>query len=529
MMVYVGADSDFYDNSEYQVSAFTLKQLRKALVDPYGAMKGQDTFDLDSAGMHLCVCVDTLNTTGAFIYDIQSLSMNEEELDFDYLPEPAAVLGERDTSDPNSLAWFIDYAMDHYPAKKNVLFVKNGHAWCGACPDFDQYWGIPWEQVQEADTEMMAVEDIANILSSGFGASEDASRDIDVLVFDGDNMASFEVAYELRNAVDYFVASQQDVPLDGFPYYLTLSRMIAETGVSDDPEVDDLTPRDLASRMCDDYLAYYNQTDGKKQLLPHLLADSTEANIAASAFQMVNELGENNMELIADSFLKVIRYMLTGEGKTENGVTDVTDSFPDSDLWDWIPIHRNAIASARDFALLGKQAEQQGYEWLPDMQSWVTYLQAYLWEFADDWGWEKDQDLRYLGMAFKETLNNSRVGLARSLIYDRYWDCGCNPEGLNFWFPQNWLHWDEMDVCRDRVYGYDVYGSLIELPREYYCVNCPWNYSEMGYDFVMDIPGYTIPESDQTSLWMQFYDIYYDSRWLLYYSGEGLSKPNRWK
>jgi hypothetical protein len=307
---------------------------------------------------------------------------------------------------------------------------------------------------------------------------------------------------------------------------MIMSRLMTQaSGLLPGATSDDVRPRDLAASICKDYAYYYNQTEGKKNLLPHLLNDGNEANIACSAFEMVNDQGENNMELIADAFFKIIRYMLNGEGATATGPKDLTDSFEDSDLWDWIPVHRNAIASSRDFALIGKLSEQQGYEWLPDVESWVTYLQAYLWEFSEDWGWEADQDLRDMGMAFKEIFNKSRVGLDRCLILDRYWDCGCNPEGLNFWFPPNWQHWDEiMNVTRTREYGYDGHGSLVDLPREYYCIDCPTNYSAMGFDLLSDYEGYDIPETEFGELWIQFYDIYYDARWLLY-SMDGAATP----
>lgn len=515
VMVYVGADSDFYDNSENQVSDFTLKQLRKAFVDPYGAA-GAGTLEADQAGVHLVVLTDALNSTGVHVHDGASLSADSEEEDFAVLPESACSFDQMDTSDPATLSWFIGYARDNYPAEKYLLFVKNGHAWCGACPDFGRYHGVPWDVVQETEVPMMPVSAIADILG-GF-EKQDGRNMIDVLVLDGDNMATFENAYELRNSVDYMVASQQEVPIDGFPYYLVMSRLMAG--------VDDVGPEELASDICEDYLLYHNCTQGKKNDLPHLLSDSQEANIVASAFRMVNDQGQNNLELMADAFLKIVRYMLSGEGATERTPKDHNDSFPDSDLWDWIPVHRNAIASARDYALIGKMADQQGYEWLPDVQSFITYLQAYLWEFAEDWGWEPDQDLRDMGMAFKEVFNNSRIGLAKCQIFDRDWDCGCNPEGLNFWFPQNWQHWDDLEnVSRDIVYGYDEYGALIDIPREYYCIDCPVNYSKAGLGFVADYPGLDIEETPLTELWMQFYDIYYDSRWILYCSGEGQPKP----
>ena len=523
VMVYVGADSDYYDNSERQISDFTLKQLRKSFVEPFGSEKGL-AIDVSKTDVNLVVMMDTLNSTGVYIHDHNSLSKSSDRKDFDYLPGPATIMSEMDTSDPGTLSWFVNYAKKNYPSEKTLLIVKNGHAWCGVCPDFSNLKGVPWDLIQDEEVPMMPIEHLADEL--GALTKRDGSSAIDVLVLDGSNMASLEVAYELRNSVDYFVASQQEVPIDGFPYYLIMSRLMGEASETlSDVTVDDIGPRELAAAICNDYAYYYNQTGGKKNLLPHLLNDGNEANIACSAFEMVNDHGENNMELIADAFFKIIRYMMTGEGATEAGPKDLTDSFDGSDLWDWIPVHRNAIASSRDFALIGKLSEQQGYEWLPDVESWVTYLQAYLWEFAEDWGWERDEDLRAMGMEFKEIFNKSRVGLDRCLILDRYWDCGCNPEGLNMWFPPNWQHWDDiMDVNRTREYGYDGYGSLIDLPREYYCIDCPTNYSAMGFDLLSDHKGYDIPETEFGELWIQFYDIYYDARWLLY-SMDGAACP----
>jgi len=116
VMVYVGADSDFYDNSENQVSDFTLRQLRKAFVDPYGT-PGAEAFDADQVGVHLVVLADALNSTGVRLHDGSSLSADSEEKDFASLPDSALSFDQRDTSDPATLSWFVGYARENYPAE----------------------------------------------------------------------------------------------------------------------------------------------------------------------------------------------------------------------------------------------------------------------------------------------------------------------------------------------------------------------------------------------------------------------------
>ena len=520
VMIYIGADSGFYENEDGQIAEFTLKQLRKALVDPYKT----DSVTLEEMDVHLVVMVDTLGTSGTYIYDAESLAQDPTNKDFNYLPEVAPIAPEKDSSDPETLRWFVDYALTNYPAEKNLLFIKNGHAWCGVCPDVNL--GEVEVSASRLETTMMSINDIAGVLGS-FKKADGTSNAIDILTFDGDNMASFEAAYELRRSIDFFVGSQQDVPLDGFAYYLSLSKLISLS------QGDlDVAPRWMSAEIAGDYVFYYNNTDGKKVLLPHLLSNSQMA-VTASSFQMVGEDGVDNLKLMADKFMDIIRYMLYGQYPDGNGgyiqcentewAGEDYEGVLEAPLWDWIPYHRNAIASARDFALIGKIADQAGYEWLPDVQSWVHMLQAYVSVYAADYLWPEDPKFCTLAMDFKEVYNNSRVSMIQCQLLNR--SGNSDPNGLNIWFPQNWLHWEDLDMTRTRSYAYDGFGSRVDIPREYYCVDCPLNYSECGFDFISDYAALATDKSPHMELWIQFYDIYYDARWLLYSSDTGQDKP----
>lgn len=519
VMVYIGADSGFYENEDGQIAEFTLKQLRKALLDPYETA----SVGLEEMDVHLVVMVDTLGTSGTYIYDAESLAQDPANKDFDYLPTVAPAAAEMDSSDPETLRWFVGYALKNYPADKNLLFIKNGHAWCGVCPDVNM--GDVTVSASRVETSMMSISDIADVL--GNFEKADGRNAIDILTFDGDNMASFEAAYEFRKSIDFFVGSQQDVPLDGFAYYLSLSKLISRS-----KGAGDVAPRWMSAEICGDYVFYYNNTAGKKVQLPHLLSNSQMA-VTASSFQMVGDGGEDSLKLMADRFMDIIRYMMYGlyhDG--EGGYTQCDDAdwagegyvgVLGAPLWDWIPYHRNAIASARDFALIGKMADQAGYEWLPDVQSWVHMLQAYVSVYAADYGWPEDPRFCDLAMKFKEVYNNSRVSMIQCQLLNR--SGNADPNGLNIWFPQNWLHWEDLDMTRTRSYAYDGFGSKVDIPREYYCVDCPLNYSECGFDFISDYAALATEKSPHMELWIQFYDIYYDARWLLYSSGSGQSKP----
>ncbi len=209
VMLYIGADSPFYETYDVEgadvIVPFTLGQCERAFAE---AEIGLDTQDVN-----LVVLVDKASVDGVFIY-------NDSDLQ-----NPAEVKPEANTSDPDVLGEFVRECMDMYPAEQYLLVGKNGHAWCGICPDETVEDGA-----ESTEGFMMPMDGIAKELIE---IEEETGERVDMIAFDGDNMASLEAVYELRDAVDYFVASQQDVPLDGFPYYLFLKHLLEGSNGTD--------------------------------------------------------------------------------------------------------------------------------------------------------------------------------------------------------------------------------------------------------------------------------------------------------
>ena len=301
---------------------------------------------------------------------------------------------------------------------------------------------------------------------------------IDVLTLDADNMASIEVAYELRNSCAYLVGSQQDVPVDGFPYYLFMKDMANMTD-SPDPDV-------AAECMVNNYVLYYNNTEGKKVQLDHLLSNSQMA-VTASAFEMGADGA--NMVGIVEAFDDCLEWLMTEEVTVE--VEGEIYVYP------WMTYYRNVIASARDTALIGKMADQAGYEWLPDVYTWLEKVVEYsqLEEGPPD-----VSEFEALVDEFTSRFDAALVDMEQCQILNR--SGNSFPHGLNIWFPPTWLQWDSFDYTRTRTYLYD--GSLVPLPAEYYCVDCPFDYNDIDLDLVED------------TQWMDFLAMHYDSRWSIY-------------
>lgn len=435
--LYCGADNDYE-----VVTDFALDQCAKALVDS----------ERGSRGVHVVALMDRQSEPGTEVFRVTTSGR---------MAADGWQCDERNSSSPDTMAEFLDFAMTNFPGERTLLVVKTGHAWCGVCPD-----------VSEGCDCMMSIDGLAS-------ATRD--RGIDVIALDGGNMASIEVAYELRHSAEYLVGTQQDMPLDGLPYYLFLKDLAENTS---------MTPEAVAKNIVCNFVLYYNNTEGKKNTLDHQLSDSDMA-VTASAFHL-GEDGEK-IEAVLESFSDTVRYMVNGELPEALGGGLAYDESESN--WSWIPVNRGFIACARDAALIGKMGDQAGYEWLPDFYTWLDVLEGLV-----NNGTIVDETFRVLVDEFQKDFNASFVCLDQSQILNR--SGLATPHGLNMWFPPSWTQWDLLDYSRTREYYYN--GSLIELPRELFCVDCPFEYWDAGLDLVED------------TLWMEWFKLYYDSKWTIY-------------
>jgi len=140
-----------------------------------------------------------------------------------------------DAGRPESLADFGKWAIEHYPAEHYALVVWNhGAGWAGVSYDDNTEHGMDLPDVRTA------MEQICEALGEG--------RHVDILDFDACLMATVEVGYELKDTVDYLVASQESEPGDGMPYddYLKWLVMYPST-----------PPDCLATAMVDTYVRSY--------------------------------------------------------------------------------------------------------------------------------------------------------------------------------------------------------------------------------------------------------------------------------
>ncbi|MBI5087217.1 MAG: lamin tail domain-containing protein, partial [Acidobacteria bacterium] len=114
----------------------------------------------------------------------------------------SAQIGERNMGDPTELAAFVEWAKAAYPAERYALILSaHGDGWKSYGPDETSPGARGFD-----------------FLYMGELQSALRGQRFDLIGFDACMMAGIEVATQLRDVTDYYVASEQTIPGFGFPY-----------------------------------------------------------------------------------------------------------------------------------------------------------------------------------------------------------------------------------------------------------------------------------------------------------------------
>lgn len=117
-------------------------------------------------------------------------------------------LGEIDSGDYYTLAQFVNWTVNKYPASRYALFIwSHGSGWTR--DENEQRWICP-------DNDSLNQISIAN--GEFKNAFQLFPRKMDILVLDACFMQTIEVITEVYQYNDYIVGSENSVPYEGFPY-----------------------------------------------------------------------------------------------------------------------------------------------------------------------------------------------------------------------------------------------------------------------------------------------------------------------
>jgi hypothetical protein len=191
-------------------------------------------------GTKVIVLVDPLGSNGSMLLQIE----HDDGTHGDAIISPrvndsGAVIPSNGTvnmGSPDTLRSFIEFSASNFSSDYLVLIMW-GHAggWFGLCPDGQDILTLP---------------EFGDALA---GATSEIGRTLDLIGIDSCSEASVEMLYEVHPYADYLVASEKNIPNEGFPYTPILDRLSSNPGQK---------PSGFASGLVQDYIDWsrYNSS-----------------------------------------------------------------------------------------------------------------------------------------------------------------------------------------------------------------------------------------------------------------------------
>ncbi|MBI2448767.1 right-handed parallel beta-helix repeat-containing protein, partial [Candidatus Pacearchaeota archaeon] len=125
-------------------------------------------------------------------------------------------LGTIDSRLPATLTNFLAWAIEKYPAKRHhALLSDHGAGWIGVCLDYSQ-GPAPPGQFFSALTSWRLEQALRSV-----------NKKFDILSFDACMMANLETLYQIKDYANIFVASEEVIVGEGYPYTPILNDWIS--------------------------------------------------------------------------------------------------------------------------------------------------------------------------------------------------------------------------------------------------------------------------------------------------------------
>ena len=172
----------------------------------------------------------------------------QKDNDFSKITSPVlADLGKTDMGDYKSLAAFANWAKTTYPAKRYMLIVWNHGAGWIKSRGMNDPKGISYDD-----------ETGNHITTPQFGMAMKAIGKVDVIGTDACLMQMPEVNYEIKDYVDYIVASEETEPGDGYTYDTFLGPVVAKPT---------MTAKEVGAQAVNAYSDHYGTQDHTQSLV----------------------------------------------------------------------------------------------------------------------------------------------------------------------------------------------------------------------------------------------------------------------
>jgi len=209
-------------------------------------------------------------------------------------------LGELNMGTPQTLINFANWTVTNYPAKKYLLVIWN-HG--GGFRSTTLSKDIAWDDTSGGDKITMS--ELEYALSA---ISTQAGKNIDIVGMDACLMAMTEVAYQIKDYADILVASEENVPNDGWPYDSILSQLVSNPT---------MTPNQLATNIVDSYIFSYTASDNVTQSAIDLSYINT----------LAGQLSTLALTIMSDTLTPLVNYINASNSSQYYGDLDFIDLY----------------------------------------------------------------------------------------------------------------------------------------------------------------------------------------------------------
>ncbi|MDD5529357.1 MAG: clostripain-related cysteine peptidase [bacterium] len=243
-------------------------------------------------------------------------------------------LTEQNMGNPTTLIDFAKWGIKNYPADNYMLVIWNhGNGWYKKKGEQDIFKGISFDSTDNdnlgvANSEYRSAIDT---ISSSLG------RSIDILANDACLMGMHEVAYEVKDFVDYFIGSEYTIPGTGFPYNTICDSLNKNKN---------LTPVQLSQVIVDKYKTSYENI--RATTLSAIAMDDRFTHLSYCIDEFAKrllELGGRTNPIMDSIRLNTLEFMGTPPNPVVSDSTNI-------DLFDFASQVSNSSLSAptRDWA-----------------------------------------------------------------------------------------------------------------------------------------------------------------------------------
>ena len=296
VMVYMAGDNGQVLDTEYG---------EMKLMAPMTQAGYQDLIEMSTVGT-------TANVAATCLFDTQEATYRVEVRKGRWTDGVVQEMPGVNTGDPNTLRQFIVESVRAYPADHYALIIWNhGTGWLdlnvyagvralgGAMPLFKRKTvtlaGGATRPIAFDDSSKDFL-DTADLRQALAGAAAETGVRLDLIGMDACLMAMVEGAHELAAFADYFVASQEVEPMDGWPYAPILAALDKEPG---------LLPAALADRIVREYARSYRAATRAEETI-------TQSAIALDRVARTVELCQRLVAAIAASADPALKGLVKG-------------------------------------------------------------------------------------------------------------------------------------------------------------------------------------------------------------------------